>query len=110
MLSLQYDLDNQIAGLSDTIGLTFLGKITFTSYDAWADLFDSALAIYNVVHYFSLYFLALIVPYFLAVLILFLPLISSAALLCFGYLIGYVLARSFATVLIGISAFCSYYL
>jgi proton-translocating NADH-quinone oxidoreductase chain L len=96
--------------LSDELLFEYLSNVTYTNYSSWSSQFESCSILSDLGLYFATNFLSVYVAYYCATLVLFAPLIVSAFLLCFGYLIGYVLAGRLATAFIFLAALASYYL
>jgi proton-translocating NADH-quinone oxidoreductase chain L len=94
----------------DYVALVILSKITLSSFDFWSQFYTSVTAAHNIFIYFYYHFLTLYLPFYLACLIIFLPLLSAITLLSAGYLLGYVLAGRLATALIFISSLSTYYI
>lgn len=73
-------------------------------------LVNSLVDIHTLISFYFLYFIALVVPYFLETLIIFLPLFGAAVLSLFGYLLGYIYAGLLASICITIVAAAAWYL
>ena len=86
----------------------FTGGLVSNTKMSW--LVNSLVDIHTLISFYFLYFIALVVPYFLETLIIFLPLFGAAVLSLFGYLLGYIYAGLLASICITIVAAAAWYL